>query len=149
MVPTRWNSLLLMVQSFFDQRVVIRSILDERRDRQEEIVQKTKRARLNINVRPAPDDLPNVTKWDFEKMKEICRILKPFEITTLKFCEETSTASILIPSLTKLDQYLKTQSEKITNSDFAKTLASSLSEKLTNRLAKMRTEEILGEFLMI
>lgn len=69
---------------------------------------------------------------------------KTIKITTLKFCEETSTASILIPSLTKLGQYLTLQSEKITNSEFSKQLASSLSQKLNDRLDKLRTEEILG-----
>lgn len=80
MVPTRWNSILIMIQCFFEQRNVIRSILDERRNSQEEITQKSKRARLNIGIRPAPDDLPTITALEFEKMKEICKILKPSKL---------------------------------------------------------------------
>lgn len=76
-VPTRWNSVYHMLDSFREQRNCILSVEYERAS---DIFSSTysKRARRETISK----DLPRITVEDFDFLKQICPILKIFDDET-------------------------------------------------------------------
>jgi hypothetical protein len=76
----------------------------------------------------------------------MCEVLSVFETETLKFCEERSTASIILPTLLFLRKFL----ERIkVDSLAAQTLVASLKEALDVRTSSLRENSLLVATMLL
>lgn len=95
---------MAMLQSVFEQKGTIMSILEEREALLNNRFRKTTATQA---ARTKLEKLPILSQNDFENLKKVCNILKPFDIATKLFSEEQSTASAILPALNNLKVHLQ------------------------------------------
>jgi len=132
-----------MLQAFREQKKIILSIEKERSD----WINSRKKARI-ANFNPAPISLPQISEKDFENLRQICPVLKVFLTETLKFSKETSTASQVIPTYTKLKKFLEDNVSNPSFSQLTLDFCAYLLDQVSKRLNKINDNRIL-RFCMI
>ncbi|KAI1715560.1 zinc finger BED domain-containing protein 4 [Ditylenchus destructor] len=104
---------------------------------------------MSINIRPAPENLPSFTNDDFLLLKELCKILKPFDAVTKKLSEEQSTASSILSAFKTLKDFLERHSNNDKNLEESRSIAAKLHEAVTIRYERLQNDKILCISMLI
>uniref|UniRef100_A0A914HH31 HAT C-terminal dimerisation domain-containing protein n=1 Tax=Globodera rostochiensis TaxID=31243 RepID=A0A914HH31_GLORO len=128
-VPTRWNSVFRMLSAFLEQKKVLLSMQFERDQAEAGILTMPKRPRL-VGMETIPTNLPRIDAMDFDCLRHVCPILRVFDVETQKFSREKSTASVVLPTLKKMSDFLIEANIPTTLEPFVNKLIDSISDRV-------------------
>lgn len=108
-----------------------------------------KSKRFKCAVRPVPDHLEDFLDVEFNELRELCKLLKPFDLLTKKLSEEQSTASSIIPAFKNLQNYLRKKADSNDTEEIVKSVADLLHQAISERYDKIKHNNLLRMSMLV